>query len=56
MPQYEVGHLDRVAAIEAALPPGILVAGNAFRGVGLPDAVRQGTEAAARVAAILARA
>jgi oxygen-dependent protoporphyrinogen oxidase len=56
MPQYEVGHLDRVAAIEAALPPGIVVAGNALRGVGLPDAVRQGTEAAARVAAILARA
>jgi protoporphyrinogen/coproporphyrinogen III oxidase len=56
MPQYEVGHLDRVDAIEAALPRGIVVAGNAFRGLGLPDAVRQGAEAAGRVAAILARA
>jgi protoporphyrinogen/coproporphyrinogen III oxidase len=56
MPQYEVGHLERVAGIEAALPAGIFVAGNALRGVGLPDAIRQGTEAAERAAAILARA
>ncbi|MGZ4150644.1 MAG: protoporphyrinogen oxidase, partial [Actinomycetota bacterium] len=48
MPQYEVGHLERVAAIEAALPPGLLVAGQAYRGAGLPDCVRQGNEAAER--------
>ena len=34
MPQYAVGHLDRVRAIEEALPPGIFVAGNAYHGVG----------------------
>jgi oxygen-dependent protoporphyrinogen oxidase len=53
MPQYEVGHLERVAAIEAALPPGLLVAGQAYRGAGLPDCVRQGSEAAERVRARL---
>lgn len=49
MPQYELGHLDRVAAIEAALPPGIFVAGNAYRGVGIADTVRGATEVAERV-------
>jgi oxygen-dependent protoporphyrinogen oxidase len=53
MPQYEVGHLERVAAIEAALPPGLFVAGQAYRGAGLPDCVRQGTEAAERARARL---
>jgi oxygen-dependent protoporphyrinogen oxidase len=52
MPQYEVGHLERVRAIEVALPPGVVVAGQAFRGVGIPDCVRQGAEAAARVRAM----
>jgi len=41
-PQYLVGHLSRVAAIEKALPPGIWVTGALLRGVGLPDCVRQG--------------
>lgn len=49
MPQYVVGHLDRVAAIEAALPPGIFVVGNAYRGVGIADTVRAATEVAKRV-------
>jgi protoporphyrinogen/coproporphyrinogen III oxidase len=49
MPQYGVGHLDRVAAIEAALPPGIFVVGNAYRGVGIADTVRAATEVAERV-------
>ena len=56
MPRYDVGHLERVASIEAALPPGVVVAGSAFHGVGVPDCIRQGTEAADRVTAILARA
>ena len=48
MPQYEVGHLDRVAAIEARLEalPGLAVAGAAYRGVGIPDCVRSGEAAA----------
>ncbi|HYZ12318.1 MAG TPA: protoporphyrinogen oxidase [Actinomycetota bacterium] len=49
MPQYGVGHLDRVAATEAALPPGIFVVGNAYRGVGIADTVRGATEVAERV-------
>jgi oxygen-dependent protoporphyrinogen oxidase len=56
MPQYDVGHLQRVAAIEEALPAGVVVAGQAYRGAGLPDCVRQGGEAAARVRARLSEA
>jgi oxygen-dependent protoporphyrinogen oxidase len=39
--QYEVGHLDRIAAIERALArlPGISITGSGFRGVGIPDCV-----------------
>jgi len=48
-PQYDVGHLDRVAAIEAALPPNLFVAGCPYGGVGIPDCVRQGQEAAEKV-------
>ena len=48
MPQYTVGHLARVQAAESALPPGAFLAGAAYRGVGVPDAVRSGREAAAR--------
>ena len=54
MPQYEVGHLERVATIEASLPPGIFVVGNAYRGVGVADTVRGANEAAGRVHAHLA--
>jgi len=53
MPQYEVGHLERVAAIERALPPGTFVVGQAYRGAGIPDCVRQGGEVAGRVLATL---
>jgi protoporphyrinogen/coproporphyrinogen III oxidase len=54
MPQYEVGHMDRVAAIERSLPPGIFVTGQAYRGVGIADCVRAANETADRVAALLA--
>jgi oxygen-dependent protoporphyrinogen oxidase len=40
-PQYDVGHLDRVAAIEAALPAGISVTGSPYRGVGIPDVINE---------------
>jgi oxygen-dependent protoporphyrinogen oxidase len=49
MPQYEVGHLERVGAIDRALPPGIVVAGNAYDGVGVADTVRNAGEGAERV-------
>jgi oxygen-dependent protoporphyrinogen oxidase len=47
-PQYEVGHLERVAEIRrlCAEWPGLAVAGCAYEGVGVPDCVRQGEEAA----------
>jgi protoporphyrinogen/coproporphyrinogen III oxidase len=53
MPQYFLGHLVRVEAIEqrARTHAGLALAGNAFRGVGIPDAVRSGEEAAARLLA-----
>lgn len=50
MPQYYVGHRDLVARIEArtAQLPGLFLAGNAFRGVGLPDCIHGGETAAQR--------
>jgi oxygen-dependent protoporphyrinogen oxidase len=51
MPQYHVGHLARVEAIEHAVAglPGLGVAGSGYRGVGIADCVRSG-EAAAEAA------
>ncbi len=48
MPQYEVGHLERVAEIErrASGLPGLTLAGAAYRGVGVPDCVHSGEQAA----------
>ena len=48
MPQYEVGHLARVAEIERAVAaiPSFAIAGAAYRGVGIPDCVRSGEDAA----------
>jgi oxygen-dependent protoporphyrinogen oxidase len=50
MPQYEVGHLERVDEIEKLTSeiPGLALAGNAYRGAGIPDCIRSG-EAAAEV-------
>jgi protoporphyrinogen/coproporphyrinogen III oxidase len=45
-PQYEPGHLDRVVAIEAGLPAGVVVAGASYRGIGIASCVRQGRDAA----------
>jgi protoporphyrinogen/coproporphyrinogen III oxidase len=49
LPQYTVGHLDRVAAIRAALPSGIEVCGAAYDGVGVPACIRSGQDAALRL-------
>jgi oxygen-dependent protoporphyrinogen oxidase len=53
LPQYAVGHLDRVAAVRAALPPTIALAGAAYDGVGIPACVRSGRAAAERVLSAL---
>lgn len=49
-PIYEVGHEGRVAAIEELLPPGLHVAGSAYRGVGIPDCIRDARRIADRMA------
>jgi len=51
MAQPSPGHLDRIARIEAAVGqlPGLALAGNYFSGIGVPDCVRTGQEAARRV-------
>jgi oxygen-dependent protoporphyrinogen oxidase len=48
MPQYAPGHLDRVAAGRAALRPhpGLVLAGAAYDGVGIPACVQSGETAA----------
>jgi oxygen-dependent protoporphyrinogen oxidase len=48
MAQYAVGHLDRLARIEGWRRQlrGLSLAGNAYRGIGVPDCVRSGQEAA----------
>jgi len=50
--QHEVGHLDRVAKIDAAIGthPGLFVTGSGFRGVGIPDCVADGRATASRAA------
>lgn len=52
-PQADVGHLQLVDRIEAALPPTIALAGNSYRGIGVPDCVRQGTQAAERIVKVI---
>jgi oxygen-dependent protoporphyrinogen oxidase len=44
LPQYAVGHLDRMAELELPLSemPGLHLLGSAYHGVGLPDLIRQG--------------
>jgi protoporphyrinogen/coproporphyrinogen III oxidase len=53
MAQYVVGHLERLQRIEGLLKqwPGLVLAGNAYRGIGVPDCVRSGEEAAQQVLA-----
>ncbi|MBA5868723.1 MAG: protoporphyrinogen oxidase [Nitrospira sp. CR2.1] len=50
MPQYTIGHLDRLAQLEAAVSRfgGLTITGAGYRGVGLPDCIRDGAETAAR--------
>ncbi|MGC8879620.1 MAG: protoporphyrinogen oxidase [Anaerolineae bacterium] len=56
-PQYDVGHLERVAEIErlASELPGLYLAGSGYRGVGIPDCIVQGEKAARAVLAMAAK-
>ena len=57
IPQYLIGHLDRVARIEAAAERhrGLFLTGNAYHGVAMGDCAEQGELIAARVAAFVAK-
>jgi oxygen-dependent protoporphyrinogen oxidase len=56
LPQYNVGHLGRVARVRAAVAqqPGLAVAGAAYDGVGIPACIATAKSAAAQVTAYLA--
>jgi oxygen-dependent protoporphyrinogen oxidase len=58
LPQSTVGHTDRMAAIaaDAATLPGLELAGAVYRGIGIPDSVQSGVDAAARTLAFIATA
>jgi protoporphyrinogen/coproporphyrinogen III oxidase len=49
IPRYALGHLERIAQAKQALAnfPGLLLAGAAYHGIGVPDCIRQGKQAAA---------
>ncbi|MBL8070682.1 MAG: protoporphyrinogen oxidase [Nitrospira sp.] len=51
MPQYTLGHLDRLVQLDAALSRfgGLAVTGAGYRGVGLPDCIRDGADTAAKI-------
>ncbi|HEY5626610.1 MAG TPA: protoporphyrinogen oxidase [Nitrospira sp.] len=51
MPQYLLGHTERLEQIESALSRygGLVLTGAAYRGVGIPDCIRDGALAAERV-------
>jgi protoporphyrinogen/coproporphyrinogen III oxidase len=51
MPQYTLGHLNRLSQLDAALSryPGLVLTGAGYRGVGIPDCIRDGALAADRI-------
>jgi oxygen-dependent protoporphyrinogen oxidase len=51
MPQYNLGHPERLARIEKHLKgfPSLALAGNAYRGVGIPDCIHSGEDAAIKI-------
>jgi len=52
MAQYTVGHAERMVELDArmASQPGLYLAGNGYHGIGVPDCVRMGKQAAERIA------
>src|SRR5262249_5373179 len=48
MAQYGVGHLERLQRIDQLLArlPGLALAGNGYKGIGVPDCIRSGADAA----------
>jgi oxygen-dependent protoporphyrinogen oxidase len=56
MPQYNLGHLEKLAQIDAALEkyPGLALAGNGYRGIGIPDCIHSGEVAVEKILSFLA--
>lgn len=52
-PLYRPGHPERVAGVEAALPPGVALAGAGYRGIGIPACIADGQRAAATIMSAL---
>jgi oxygen-dependent protoporphyrinogen oxidase len=54
LPQYEIGHAERISQIEQALERfPICLVGTSYKGVGIPDCIAQGKEAAHKAVAAL---
>jgi len=51
MPQYTLGHLDRIGLIESrsAKIPGFAIAGGSYRGVGVPNCIESGEQATSKI-------
>jgi oxygen-dependent protoporphyrinogen oxidase len=51
MPQYNLGHPDILTRIEAALEgyPTLALAGNGYRGIGIPDCIHSGELAVEKI-------
>jgi protoporphyrinogen/coproporphyrinogen III oxidase len=58
MPQYHVGHCELVDEIQCAAAhwPGLALAGNAYHGVGIPNCIHSGEQAAEQICSTLATA
>ena len=56
MPQYNLGHPDILKRIDAALErhPGLALAGNGYRGIGIPDCIHSGELAVKKIVALRA--
>lgn len=57
MPQYNLGHPERLKRIDAALAqqPGLALAGNGYRGIGIPDCIHSGELAADKILSVEAQ-
>ncbi len=54
-PQYRPGHLDWLAAVDAATPPGLFLTGASYRGIGVPACIADAERTAAAVVGYLRR-
>lgn len=53
--QYNVGHLERISALEAALPHNLWLTGSAYHGVGVPDCIHEAQQTVEQIAQMTAQ-